>query len=537
VSTPKGYPSQAKLDRLSSEFSTVEPVREGQHGLSVLAHQTVFEVGTATTAAGCTKAIVITAAAHGARKGDVISIESGALSPQQVKVHSVTSATELVLAEDLSAALAAGVSLKVLRHVYPLVNADGTAIVSVAELAVAPVGDPLPAEVKVIGGYDGAAVRAIKTDGTGEAIAQVSNLPTDYATEITLQAAQSNLAAIESYTSSIDTKIMNDWNSSPAAILTASLLGNESGLVDFNAGNASAQTIRTVIATDQAAIPASQSGTWNINNIAGTVSLPTGAATETTLQAIDTKLGSPLAVTQSGTWDINNISGTISLPTGAATEATLAAIQVDTGNIVGDTNTLVTNTGNIQLDTAQIATNTTNISSDTSGIAGSALSIDGKLANDFGVSTGALRVASQLGNAAGAADFNAGNAGAQTLRVVVASDQAAIKTVPGLDVVDFIDTTPVLDASVTNIPASASNPLEIVASLAASVKAIKVNDTIGEYIGVYTGAALSEVLQCVVGPGEDGIIPVVMNSAERVSLRNMANAALSTGKISIQFLG
>jgi len=44
-------------------------------------------------------------------------------------------------------------------------------------------------------------------------------------------------------------------------------------------------------------------------------------------------------------------------------------------------------------------------------------------------------------------------------------------------------------------------------------------------------------LQCVVGPGEDGIIPVVMNSAERVSLRNMANAALSVGKISIQFLG
>ena len=41
---------------------------------------------------------------------------------------------------------------------------------------------------------------------------------------------------------------------------------------------------------------------------------------------------------------------------------------------------------------------------------------------NYGVATGAIRTAAQIGNAAGVADFNAGAAGAQTLRVVQASD-------------------------------------------------------------------------------------------------------------------
>lgn len=122
--------------------------------------------------------------------------------------------------------------------------------------------------------------------------------------------------------------------------------------------------------------------------------LPTGAATEATLAALNAKFGSlgqklmagsapvviasdqsAIPVSQSGTWNINNISGTISLPTGAAT----SALQT---------------TGNTSLS-----------------------SIDGKLADNYGASTAALRTAAQLGNATGAADFNAGTSGAQTLRV------------------------------------------------------------------------------------------------------------------------
>jgi hypothetical protein len=50
-------------------------------------------------------------------------------------------------------------------------------------------------------------------------------------------------------------------------------------------------------------------------------------------------------------------------------------------------------------------------------------SLDGKTNNNFGVSTGAIRTAAQVGNATGSADFGAGNTSAQTLRTVLASDQ------------------------------------------------------------------------------------------------------------------
>lgn len=105
-----------------------------------------------------------------------------------------------------------------------------------------------------------------------------------------------------------------------------------------------------------------------------------------------------------------------------------------------------------------------------------------------------------------------------------------------LVIVDQLD-TPLLVASSSNIPASASNPLQVVATLAATVKRIRVNDTTGGYIGLYTGASLSEVLACIIGPGIDGYIDVAIASGTRISLRNMQNAVISVGELSVQFYG
>jgi hypothetical protein len=102
--------------------------------------------------------------------------------------------------------------------------------------------------------------------------------------------------------------------------------------------------------------------------------------------------------------------------------------------------------------------------------------------------------------------------------------------------VDFFDGG-VLDASGTNIPASSSLPLQVVASLASQAHAIQVQDTVGAYIGVYTGLAAAEVLVYVGNPGLDGIIPINIPAGTRISIRNMANVALNLGEYNIVFLG
>lgn len=106
----------------------------------------------------------------------------------------------------------------------------------------------------------------------------------------------------------------------------------------------------------------------------------------------------------------------------------------------------------------------------------------------------------------------------------------------GLNVIDFLDTTEVLDTSSSNIEASGTaigSCATRVASLAANCSKIKVNDTTGEFIGIYDDS----VLVAIIGPGDDQEIPVRIASGSVIKLRNMANAAISTGKLCLQFLG
>lgn len=106
----------------------------------------------------------------------------------------------------------------------------------------------------------------------------------------------------------------------------------------------------------------------------------------------------------------------------------------------------------------------------------------------------------------------------------------------GLVVVDFLDTTEVLDTSSSNIQASGTAIGSVtvrVASLAAACSAIKVNDTTGEYIGIYD----DDALVAIIGPGDDQVIPARIAAGSVIKLRNMANAAISTGKLCLQFLG
>lgn len=290
--------------------------------------------------------------------------------------------------------------------------------------------DPTNDSVLVYG-FDGAANQKIKTNSSGRLQVDVfsSALPSGASTEATLAAlnAKFNSLGQKTMANSAPVVLASDQSAIPVSQFgtwTVSLNTSsiEIGTVDQGAPNTigNAWPVKPTDGTNSQSytgageakvsvtqplpagtnniglVSAVQSGTWNITNISGTISLPSGAATETTLSAINAKLGtlgqktmansapvviasdqSAIPVSQSGTWNINNISGTISLPTGAATEATLSALNV-------------------------------------------------KFANDYGASAGAIRVAAQIGNTTGAASFGAGTTGAQTLRVVLPTDQTSI---------------------------------------------------------------------------------------------------------------
>ena len=131
---------------------------------------------------------------------------------------------------------------------------------------------------------------------------------------------------------------------------------------------------------------------------------------------------------------------------------------------------------------------------------------------------------------------------ANSLAVVLASDQTSIPVTGSFSaaantVVDLFDAN-ILDTSSTNIPGSASSPVQVVASTAAAVKALQCLDTTGAWVGLYVGAAASEVLKLVIGPGSDQTIEHSIPSGSRVSLKRLdSTTAVSSGIVAINFLG
>lgn len=175
-----------------------------------------------------------------------------------------------------------------------------------------------------------------------------------------------------------------------------------------------ASSLPVTIASDQSALPVSQSGTW------------TTGRTWTLASGTDS-----VSAVQSGAWNITNITGTVSLPTGAATSAnqtteitSLQLIDNAAGSVAagtaGTNSWLIGGVFNTALPTLTNGQQAA-FQLDSSGRLIVSPTTQGALAEDHNYGTvGAttLRVASQIGNATGAADFNAGATGAQTLRTV-----------------------------------------------------------------------------------------------------------------------
>jgi len=241
---------------------------------------------------------------------------------------------------------------------------------------------------------------------------------------------------------------------------------------------------------------------------------PSGALTvDSTLSAIDAALAgqktmanslpvviasnqSAVPASQSGTWNINNISGTISLPTGAATESTLSTLN---GKVTA------CNTGAVTISSSALPTGAATEST--------LSTLNGKVT---ACNTGAVTISSALPsgtNTIGKVDVNT------------------------LSVIDLLDAG-ILDTSSTNIPGSASSPVQVVASTAAATKKLQLLDTTGAFVGIYTGGSGSEVLQFVMGPGSDQTIEHAIPASTRISLKRLdSTTAVSTGIVAINFIG
>ena len=289
--------------------------------------------------------------------------------------------------------------------------------------------------------------------------------------------------------------------------------------------NAKVTAVDTGNVTISGALPA---GTNNIGDVDVVSSvLPTGAATEATLASIDGKI---TAVDTSA----------------LATEVTLAALNakvtaVDTGNVTISTALPAgtNNIGDVDVVSSVLPTGAaTETTLATLATEATLSTLNGKVT---AVDTGSVTISTAL--PAGTNNIGDVDVVSSVLPTGAATsaNQSTIITelqtlTAGLDVVDQIDTTPLLDVSSSNIPASAGNPLQIVASTAAAVRKLVVVEDIGEFIGIYTGAALSEVLLAVLPLG-GGEIEVNIPASTRVSLRHMKNTAITSDFIAINFLG
>lgn len=492
MSVSRGYPSQEKDDRLKAEFATIEPIRQLQHALSVLAHMFVREVGTDSVEANSTT-YVVNATAHAALKGDVIRFTSGTHSGREVKVQSVDTNT-ITLAETLSSAPANAVTFQILRHKYPVVDATG-AVSTTASITPSPimfVRDSVDTEVleDTVTPANNRPLPVKLSGVTGDLTITAQNLNV----QSTHTGANPDSMQIGDGTETLSITASGQAEVAVTAALPAG--ANSIGTLGANSGvDIGDVTINN--AAGASAVNIQDGG--NSITVDGTVSVTDGGGSLT--------VDGTVAATQSGTWNIADVTGTVSLPTGAST----SALQT---------------TGNTSLGTIAGAVSGSEMQVDIVAALPAGTNAIGKLAANDGVDIGDVTI----NNAAGASAVNVQDGG-NSLTV------DGTVSITAQSVVDLLD-TPAWDTSGANINGSGGNPTQVVASLAANVKKMQILDTTGAFIGLYTGAALSEVLQFIIGPGSDQTIEHSISSGTRISLKRLDSAtAISSGFISINFMG
>jgi len=475
MSTPKGFPSQKKDERVGAQHVTVEPVGQSQYGLTVSGPG--YHVLTASDAveAGSTTSVIV-ATAHSALRGDIIRFTSGAHNNREVKVHSIPSANSIELVETLATAPVVAVTFDILRAKAAVINADGSLITTSAA------GDL---------SYKRNAVSTFVSEDTGTP-ANSRPLPV----KLMGVAGDINITA-------------GDLNVSLDHANDSTKIGDGVDLLAITAAGEALVSLTTPL-------PA---GTNNIGDV-DVLSLPALPAGANTIGKVDQGLGGASAWKVDGSAVTQPVSGPL-------TDAQLRAAAVPvSGAFFQATQPVSGPLTDAELRAAAVPVSAAALPLPT-GASTSALqttgntslsSIDGKVPANLTVTATRLLV----------------DGSGVTQPVSIAGTVSV--TEAALDIIDFLD-TPLHDSAVTTIPGSASTPVTVVASLAAAVKKIQSMDTTGSYIGLYSDPAGTPVLQAIIGPGSDTVVDVAIPAATVLGVRSMTTSSITVGNLAINFIG
>ena len=414
-------------------------------------------------------------------------------------------------------------------------------------------GGSLPSSVLVVAGYDGANVRAIKTDSTGEVAVDVSSsaLPSGAATSALQTAGNNLLTTIDADTSSLagaisgtemqvdivaslpaGTNNIGDVDIASALPAGTNNIGdvdiasalpagtNSIGTVILGAGTAA---IGKLVANDGVDI-----GDVDVTSIVpGTGATNLGKAKQSAQGTTDT--GVPALVVRNDTLaDLSGADGdyaplqvnasgalytevkTSALPSGAATEAKQDVIETTLNSIEGDTSSLagaVSGT-EVQVDVvASLPAGTNNI-------------------GDVDIASALPAGTNNIGDVDIASALPAGTNSIGT--VVLGAGSASIGKLTAIAPVDFLDSG-LIDTSTAAI---ASTGTTVVSSLAAACTEIEIQEDIGEFMTLRVGGTIKAFL-----PLGGGRVKVSLAATDAVQLFSETGTAISSGKIAINFLG
>ena len=385
-------------------------------------------------------------------------------------------------------------------------------------------GGSIPSSVLVVAGYDGANVRAIKTDSTGEVAVDVSSIGTVTVTgTVAVSAIAGALPAGSNAIGKLAANSGVDIGDVDVTSLPALPAGTNSiGTVILGAGTAAIGKLTAnsgvdIGDVDVTSLPALPAGTNSI----GTVILGAGTAAIGKLTA-----NSGVDI---GDVDVTSLpsipAGTNSIGTvilGAGTAA-IGKLTANSGVDIGDVD--VTSLPALPAGTNSIGT----------VILGAGTAAIGKLTANSGVDIGDVDVTSLPSLPAGTNNIgdvdiaSALPAGTNSIgTVVLGAGSASIGKLTAIAPVDFLDSG-LVNTSTANI---ASTGTTVVSSLAAACTEIEIQEDIGEFMSIRVGGTVKAFL-----PLGGGRVKVSLAATDAVQLFSETGTAISSGKIAINFLG